>query len=74
LYGYIPEINGVITALDQSVAGVVQAGGWSGVAATAFTQAWETDPVSVSALGVVIAAIAEAIDTLAVNLTNLDTP
>ncbi len=55
----------MITALDRSVTSLVQAGGWSGAAATAFTQAWEADSAGAGALGVVMAAIGDAVDTLA---------
>jgi len=39
LYGYVPEITDVATALDGKVKQIVGAAGWQGSAASAFTKA-----------------------------------
>jgi hypothetical protein len=41
LYGYAPQIEDVITALNQKVSQIVGDAGWRGAAASAFTANWE---------------------------------
>src|ERR1700689_1016700 len=41
LYGYVPRIEDVISALDRKVSQIVGDAGWQGTAASAFTRNWE---------------------------------
>jgi uncharacterized protein YukE len=72
VYGYAPEMAEVITVLDKSVATVTKDAGWSGDAAGAFSAAWESDSIGATALSAVFEQIGETVDTLAVNLANIE--
>jgi uncharacterized protein YukE len=68
LYGYVPELTDVATALDTKVSQVVSAASWQGAAASAFARAWGRDAAGVTALGVMLSAAGDIVNTLAVNL------
>jgi hypothetical protein len=72
LYGYVPEINDVATALDGKVKQVVGAAGWQGSAASAFTKAWDHDAEGASALATVTSSTGSIVDWLAVTLSKIE--
>jgi uncharacterized protein YukE len=72
LYGYVPQITDVATALNTKVTHIVSDAGWQGSAASAFTKAWEHDSTGATALGVMISAAGDIVNTLAVNLANIE--
>jgi uncharacterized protein YukE len=72
LYRYVPEISDVTNALDSKVKQVVNAAGWQGSAASAFSSAWERDAIGATALSVVISGVGDVVNTLAVNLSRIE--
>ena len=72
LYGYVPEINDVATALDGKVKQIVGAAGWQGPAASAFTKAWDHDAEGASALATVTSSTGSIVDWLAVTLAKIE--
>lgn len=72
LYGYVPEINDVATALDGKVRQIVGAAGWQGSAASAFTTAWDHDAQGCSALAKVTSSTGNIVDWLAVTLAKIE--
>jgi uncharacterized protein YukE len=72
LYGYVPEINDVATALDGKVKQIVGAAGWQGSAASAFTKAWDHDAQGASALATVTTSTGNIVDWLAVTLSKIE--
>jgi uncharacterized protein YukE len=72
LYGYVPEIGDVITALDRKVSQIVGDAGWQGAAASAFTSNWEQISAETSAVGLVIVQTGSIVDQLAVNLSKIE--
>jgi uncharacterized protein YukE len=72
MYDYVPEINGVTTALDKQVSRIVGDAGWQGSAATAFANAWGRDSLTGQALGAVIANTGSVVNWLAVELSRLE--
>ncbi len=72
LYGYLPQITGVTTALNQEVSQLAGGDhGWRGPAASAFTAAWRQDAVAADTLAVAIAQTAAVVDGLAVRLATI---
>jgi uncharacterized protein YukE len=72
LYGYVPEIGGVTSALDSQVQGLVGAAKWTGAAATAFSNAYDADAKAAHALSALIEDAGEIIDALAVALSKIE--
>jgi uncharacterized protein YukE len=72
LYGYIPEMDDVTTTLTNKVGTLVNDAGWSGDAAEAFRDNWDTDSLGAQALASVIESVGEVVDGLAVQLANLE--
>jgi hypothetical protein len=73
LYGYLPRIAGVTTALNQEVAQLTGGDhGWRGPAASAFTAAWRRDAAAADTLAVAIAQTAAVVDGLAVRLATIE--
>jgi uncharacterized protein YukE len=72
LYGYVPEITNVVTALDNRVTRIVGDASWTGSAASAFTKAWERDSTGATALGLVISQTGDVVDQLAVDLAKIE--
>ncbi len=72
LYGYLPEITNVVTALDNRVTRIVADASWTGTAASAFTKAWERDSAGATALGLVISQTGDVVDQLAVDLAKIE--
>jgi hypothetical protein len=72
LYGYVPEINDVATALDGKVKQIVGAAGWQGSAASAFTTAWDHDAQGAAALATVTSSTGNIVDWLAVTLSKIE--
>lgn len=72
LYGYVPGIEDVVTALDQKVSQIVGDAGWQGTAASAFTANWEKISVEANALGLVIIQTGSVVDQLAVELSKIE--
>ncbi|HWG63267.1 MAG TPA: hypothetical protein VG253_16340 [Streptosporangiaceae bacterium] len=72
LYGYVPQITGAASALNSAVGQIAGDAGWQGSAAAAFGKAWEKDAVGATALGVMISAAGSIVNTLAVNLANIE--
>ena len=52
LYGYVPRLSDVATALDKKVSQIVGDAGWKGSAAAAFSKAWQHDATGATALAV----------------------
>jgi hypothetical protein len=72
MYGYVPDIDDVTTALDKQVTRVVGDAGWQGSAATAFANAWGRDSLTGQALGMVIDNAGAIVNWLAVELSKLE--
>ncbi len=72
LYGYLPQMDGVVGALNAKVAALAGDAGWSGPAASAFAKRWDSDALAGSALGVVCAQVGGIADTLAVRLAGIE--
>lgn len=73
LYGYLPEITGVTTTLNQEVSQLTGSDqGWRGPAASAFSAAWRRDAAAVEALALVIGQTADVVDDLAVRLATIE--
>jgi uncharacterized protein YukE len=72
LYGYVPEINGVTSALDGRVQALVGAAGWTGSAASAFERGYEADAQAAHGLAVLVEDAGEIVDALAVALSRIE--
>jgi uncharacterized protein YukE len=72
LYGYIPQFEDVITALDSKVSQIAGDAGWRGAAAEAFTGNWEQISAQTTAIGLVIVQAGSIVDELAVNLSEIE--
>jgi len=72
LYGHVPEISDVVTALDKKVDQIVGDAGWTGSAASAFTKNWERDATGANALGVVTNLAGDIVNQLAVDLAKIE--
>ena len=72
LYGYVPRLSDVATALDKKVSQIVGDAGWKGSAAAAFTKAWQHDATGATALAVMVSAAGDVVNTLAVNLASVE--
>ena len=73
LYGYLPGITGVTTALNHEVAQLTGGDqGWRGPAASAFAAAWQRDAAAVEALAQVMAWTADITDDLAAELATIE--
>ena len=72
LYGYVPRLSDVATALDTKVSHIVGDAGWKGSAASAFTKAWQHDATGATALAVMVSAAGDIVNTLAVNLASIE--
>jgi uncharacterized protein YukE len=69
LCGYLPEITGVTTALNQELSQLADGDlGWRGPAAEAFAVAWRQDADAAGALAVVIGQTAGVVGELATEL------
>jgi uncharacterized protein YukE len=72
LYGYVPQIEDVVTALDKKVSQIVGDAGWQGPAASAFTGNWEKVSAEANALGLVIIQTGSIVDQLAADLAKIE--
>jgi uncharacterized protein YukE len=72
LYGYVPEFNDVVTALDKQVSRIVGDAGWQGKAASAFTQNWERISAETNAVGLVTINTGSIVDQLAQQLSEIE--
>jgi uncharacterized protein YukE len=72
LYGYAPQIEDVVTALDKAVSRIVGDAGWEGPAASAFTGNWEKISAEANALGLVIIQTGGIVDQLAAELSKIE--
>lgn len=72
LYGYVPQMDGVVGALNAKVAALAGDAGWSGSAASAFAKRWDSDASAGAALGVVCSQVGGIADTLAVRLAGIE--
>ncbi|HEV2634886.1 MAG TPA: WXG100 family type VII secretion target [Actinocrinis sp.] len=72
VYGYLPDMTDVVTVLESSVAQIENDAGWTGAAATAFSNAWQQDALAVTAVVAVFQQIGDTVDALAVNLANIE--
>lgn len=73
LYGYLPEITGVTTTLNQEVSQLTGGDqGWRGPAASAFSHAWRRDGAAAEALALVTGQTADVVDDLAVRLAMIE--
>jgi uncharacterized protein YukE len=72
LYGYAPAINGVTSALDGQVQGLVGACAWTGAAASAFEREYEADATAAHGLAALVRDAGEIIDALAVALSRIE--
>jgi uncharacterized protein YukE len=74
LYGYVPRVQDLSGRLSVVARGLTSAGsgGWQGQAASAFTAAWQKQALTAAALGEYVTAVAQVIDGLAVQLSQLE--
>jgi uncharacterized protein YukE len=72
LYGYVPGMEDVVTALNKQVTGIVTDAGWQGSAARAFTGNWEKVSAQVNAVGLVVIQTGSIVDQLAANLATIE--
>jgi hypothetical protein len=72
LYGYAPQVTDVAAALDAQVRRVVDAAGWRGSAASAFSAAWERDSATARAVGLAADQVAGIVGWLAVTLSRIE--
>jgi len=72
LYGYVPQIEDVVTVLDKKVGQIVGDAGWQGPAASAFTGNWEKVSAEANALGLVIIQTGSIVDQLAADLARIE--
>jgi uncharacterized protein YukE len=72
LYGYVPEMEDVVTALNKKVGQVVTDAGWQGSAAQAFTGNWEKVSAEVNAVGLVVIEAGSIVDQLAADLAKIE--
>jgi hypothetical protein len=72
LYGYVPQLADVVTALNKNVSGVVGTAGWKGAAAAAFTTSWDRDATTARALGVLIDQEGDVTGDLAYSLAAIE--
>ncbi len=72
LYGYVPEMESVVTALNRKVSQIVTDAGWQGTAAQAFTGNWEKVSAEINAIGMVVIETGSVVDQLAANLAKIE--
>lgn len=72
LYGYVPEMQDVVTALNKKVGQIATDGGWQGKAASAFTSNWEVISAQVNAVGLVVIQTGSIVDQLAQYLSKVE--
>jgi uncharacterized protein YukE len=72
LYGYVPAMEDVVTALNKKVSQTVTDASWQGTAAQAFTGNWEQVSAEVNAVGLVVIGTGSIVDQLAANLAEIE--
>jgi uncharacterized protein YukE len=72
LYGYVPEMEDVVIALNKKVGQIVADAGWQGSAAQAFTSNWEMVSAEVNAIGLVVIETGSIVDQLAAELSKIE--
>ena len=72
LYGYVPQMEDVVTALNKKVGQIVGDAGWQGPAAQAFTGNWEKVSAEVNAIGLVVIETGSIVDQLAAVLSKIE--
>jgi uncharacterized protein YukE len=72
MYGYVPKIADVVTALNGKVSQIVSDAGWQGDAASAFTGNWEKVSAETNSVGLVIIDAGQIVDQLAVDLAKIE--
>jgi uncharacterized protein YukE len=72
LYGYVPEMEDVVRALNNKVTQIVTDAGWQGKAASAFTSNWELISEQVNAVGLVVIQTGSIVDQLAQYLSRVE--
>ena len=72
LYGYAPKMDAVADALDGQVHQLVNAAGWRGEAASAFTASWSKESQTARAVGLASDQVGQIVDWLAVSLSTLE--
>jgi len=72
LYGYVPQVSGVAATLAAQVGEVVGAMGWQGMAASAFTAAWQRDSRTAAAIEVATSQVAKTVGWLATTLSQIE--
>ena len=72
LYGYVPQLNDVVTVLDKNVSEVAGAAGWQGRSASAFSASWDRDATAARALGMVIGHEAGIVGQLSLSLATIE--
>jgi uncharacterized protein YukE len=72
LYGYVPGLEDVVTALNKQVNQIVTDAGWQGSAARAFTSNWEKVSAEVNAVGMVVIQTGSIVDQLAAALAKIE--
>ena len=70
MYGYIPKMDDVVTALDKKVGQIASDAGWQGTAAKAFTSNWEQISSEINAVGLVLygAVVVSLVVLIAISL------
>jgi uncharacterized protein YukE len=72
MYGYVPKISDVVSALNSKVTQIVSDAGWQGGAASAFTSNWEKVSAETNSVGLVIIDAGDIVDQLAVDLAKIE--
>jgi uncharacterized protein YukE len=72
LYGYVPGMGDVVTALNKQVNQIVTDAGWQGQAAQAFAGNWEKVSAEVNAVGLMVIQTGSIVDRLAAELSTIE--
>ena len=72
LYGYVPGMEDVVTALNQQVSQIIADASWQGSAARAFTSNWEKVSAEVNAVGLIVIETGSIVDQLAADLSKIE--
>jgi hypothetical protein len=74
LYAYLPRVQDLTGTLSVTVSDLTSDSpdGWQGTAASAFTAAWQKQAETAAALEVYVTGVAQAVDGLAVELSQIE--
>jgi uncharacterized protein YukE len=72
LYAYVPQVQDLAGRLSVVAGALTTTDGWQGSAASAFSTAWQKQALTMGALETYVTAMGDAIDNLAVELSQLE--